>query len=61
MATDKPRRRPRTAAECLEAGRRHARERGDHLTPADAARAAVLIRPHWPAILARREAEHDTA
>ncbi|WP_395109840.1 hypothetical protein [Actinomadura sp. SCN-SB] len=58
MAADKPQRRPRTRAECIEAGRRHARERGDRLGPVQAARVAALLRPHWPAIRAAAERQH---
>jgi mono/diheme cytochrome c family protein len=46
----------RTRADAIEAGRRHARERGDRLSPAQIVRMAELLRPHWPAIRAAREA-----
>lgn len=36
----------RSRADAIAAGRRHARERGDRLTPVQAVRLAALIRPH---------------
>ncbi len=48
--------RPRTREQCLELGRRHARDRGDKLTPEQIVRLAALVRPHL-----RREDDQETA
>lgn len=48
--TSTPPRRPRSRAEAIAAGRAHARERGDRLTPTQIVRLAALVRPHLDTI-----------
>jgi len=56
-AGDEPSPRIFSPAAAVEAGRRHARERGDRLSDAQIAKAAALVRPYLPRILAAQEAQ----